>query len=213
MRSLEPDALRGAALRRSGTRRPHALADTGIVSRSPCRAQVEHEPALALGDAAARLGSRSLACLTLALGLVLAEDVAHRAADLADRARGPCSAARIGGQQVLVAAGGLAQLLEALVDQLLVAVRLERLQALDLRALGLGVDAQDVLDLGVLLDVLVDADDDVLLGAVALVVAEGGLLDLALDERDRVDRAAQLVDLARSAPRARRSISAVSAST
>ena len=99
------------------------------------------------------------------------------------------------GQQVVRALGGAPQLLEALVGELLVAVGLERLQALELVALGLGVDAQDLLDLDVVLLVLVDADDDVLARAVALVVAEGGLLDLALDERDRLDRAAHLVDL------------------
>jgi hypothetical protein len=44
------------------------------------------------------------------------------------------------------------------------------------------------------------------------VVAEGGLLDLALDERDRLDRAPQLVDALDQPPR-RRSISTVSAST
>ena len=90
--------------------------------------------------------------------------------------------------------GRLAQLVQPAVDQLLVAVGLERLQALDLAALGRGIDAQRVLDLDVVLDVAVDADHDVLLGPVALVVAEGGLLDLALDEGDRVDRAAELVD-------------------
>ena len=105
------------------------------------------------------------------------------------------SAARIGGSRFSSPARRLAQLLEPLVGQLLVAALLERLQPLELLALGLGVDAQDLLDLGVLLLVLVDADDDVLLRAVALVVAEGGLLDLALDERDRLDRAAHLVDL------------------
>ena len=50
---------------------------------------------------------------------------------------------------------------------------LERLQALDLLALGLGVDAQQVRHLELLLDVLVDADDDVLADAVALLVAPG----------------------------------------
>ena len=51
------------------------------------------------------------------------------------------------GQQVVGPARGLAQLLEPAVGELLVAVGLERLQALDLLALGLRVDAQDVLDL------------------------------------------------------------------
>ena len=56
---------------------------------------------------------------------------------------------------------------------------LNALSALELVLLALGIDAQDVLDLDVVLDVLVDADDDVLLEAVALLVAPGGLVDLA----------------------------------
>src|SRR3712207_8496193 len=62
-------------------------------------------------------------------------------------------------------------------SRLLVALGLEALQALELVALRLRVDAQDLLDLDVVLLVLVDADHDVLARAVALVVAEGGLLD------------------------------------
>src|SRR5215212_6456221 len=138
--------------------------------------------------------SRPAAPRALRLGLVLAEDVPHRAADLPDRAR---VLERLADrrQEVLVTAGGAAQLLQPLVGELLVAALLERLQPLDLLALGLRVDAQDVLDLGVVLLVLVDADDDVLPRAVALVVAEGRLLDLALDERDRLDRPAHPVHL------------------
>ena len=68
-------------------------------------------------------------------------------------------------------------------------------QPLDLVALGLRIDAQDVRHLERVLDELVDADDDVLLDAVALVVAERRLLDLVLHEVDRLDRAAELVDL------------------
>ena len=59
---------------------------------------------------------------------------------------------------------------------------------------------------------LVDADDDILADPVALVVAEGGLLDLVLDEVDRLHRAPELVDLG-DQPRALVSISSVSAST
>jgi hypothetical protein len=54
------------------------------------------------------------------------------------------SACRIGGSRFLGPAGALAQLLEATFHQLVVAVGLERLQPLDLQALGLGVDAQEV---------------------------------------------------------------------
>ena len=57
------------------------------------------------------------------------------------------------GSRLSRAARGLAQLLQALLDELLVAVGLERLQALELLALGLGVDAQEVRDLDVVLDV------------------------------------------------------------
>ena len=65
-----------------------------------------------------------------------------------------------------------------------------------LSALGLGIDAQQVGHLDLLVvDVAVDADDDVLLDAVALLVAPGRLVDLAGDELDGLDRAAELVDL------------------
>jgi hypothetical protein len=98
-------------------------------------------------------------------------------------------------EQVGGPARALAHLLEAARDEVLIAIGLERLQPRNLLALRLGVDAKDVLDLGRVLDVLVDADDDVLPGAVALVVAERRLLDLVLDEGDGVDRSAELVDL------------------
>ena len=79
----------------------------------------------------------------------------------------------IDGSRLSVPRAAVAQLLEAPLDELLVAVGLERRQALDLLALGLRVDAQQVGDLELVLDVLVDADDDVLLDAVALLVAPG----------------------------------------
>src|ERR1700712_2974185 len=125
---------------------------------------------------------------------VLPEDVLHRAADLAER-RAVAQRLLDGRQDVVGAAGRGAQLLEALLDERLVAVLLERLEARDLRVLALGVDAQEVRDLDLVLFVLVDADDDVLAEAVALLVAPGRLVDLAGDELDRVDRAAELVDL------------------
>ena len=127
--------------------------------------------------------------------LVGPEDVLHRAADLAHRA---AVLERLADRvhEVVGAARGLAQLVEALRDELVVAVGLERRQAR--RAASRSdsrVDAQDVLDLDRVLLVLVDADDDVLLEAVALLVAPGRLVDLVRDELDRVDRAAELVDL------------------
>ena len=85
-----------------------------------------------------------------------------------------------------VAACGLADLVETSVDELLVAVLFEGLQARDLFAFGGGVDAHDVGHLDVIFDEAVDADDDVLPGAVALVISERGLLDLRLDEIDRL---------------------------
>src|SRR5436853_5399000 len=95
---------------------------------------------------------------------VLAEDVAHRAADLTERAAVlQCRSDRR--EQVGRAARGLAQLLEALLDERLVAVDLERAQALDLQALGLGIDAKQVGDLRVLLLIGVHADNDVLADA------------------------------------------------
>src|SRR5512132_1555864 len=111
--------------------------------------------------------------------LIGAEDVLHGAAHLAHRA-----AIAQGGldrrQQAAGAARDLAQLLQPALDEIVVAVGLERLQARHLLALGLGVDAQQVGHLDVLfVDVAVDAHHDVLAGAVALLVAPSGLVDLA----------------------------------
>src|SRR3954452_22530679 len=77
---------------------------------------------------------------------VLAEDVLHRAADLA---HGGAIAQRVldEGQEVVLALGRVAEGLEALVDLLGVAVGLELRQPVDLGLLGLGVDAQELLDL------------------------------------------------------------------
>src|SRR5918995_4071563 len=83
--------------------------------------------------------------------LVLAEDVAHRAADLAHRA-GVLQRLPDREEQVLVPATRGSQLLEPPLGQSLMAATLERLPALDLLALRLRVDAQDLLDLDVLLD-------------------------------------------------------------
>ena len=62
-----------------------------------------------------------------------------------------CSAWLIAGQQVVAAARDLAQVVEALLDERLVAVGLERGQAVELFALGLRVDAQQVGNLDVVL--------------------------------------------------------------
>src|SRR4051795_9959008 len=103
---------------------------------------------------------------------VLPEDVLHRAAHLAERA------AVLEGladrrEQVPASARGLAQLLQALRDELLVAAGLESRQTLELLALGLRVDAQQVRHLHVVLLERVHADDDVLSDAVSLLVAPG----------------------------------------
>ena len=135
--------------------------------------------------------------------LVLAEDVAHRVADLADRG---AVAQRVLDrvEQVAVAARDLAQRLEARSSTSFgVAVGLERGQALELAALGLRVDAQDVDVVDAVGDVLVDPDDDVLARGVALVVGQRRLLDLPLDEVERLDRAAELLDPVDQLPRAR----------
>src|SRR5581483_9670295 len=75
--------------------------------------------------------------------LIVAEHVAHRAAHLAHRGavlqRLPDPR-----QQVLGAAGGLAQLLEPRLHELLVAACLELLQARDLGVLAGLVDLEDV---------------------------------------------------------------------
>src|SRR6185312_4502357 len=200
-----------AQARESGAhRRAAAALKDGRVDRlhgEPRRGRARRPapPAQPHGDAAGRRHAarrargrenrpRRRAARALDVRLISAEHVAHRAADLAHR-RAVLERLADRRQQVLAAARGGAQLLEAAVHEHLIAVRLERLQAVDLLALGLRVDAQQVGHLERFVDEAVDADDDVLLGLVALLVPPGGLLDLVLDERDRVDRAAQLVHL------------------
>src|SRR5258708_39876604 len=88
-----------------------------------------------------------------------AEDVLHGPAHLSER----CSVLqRLAdrGQQVLAAAGRLPQLLETSRRESLLAVGLELLQATDLLALGLGLDAEQIRNLDVLLLEGVDADPD-----------------------------------------------------
>src|SRR5215213_10395448 len=125
---------------------------------------------------------------------VLAELVAHDAANLA-QAGALLERRAHRHEQVLAAAAGGAQLLEAGVHRLVVAVFLEGLEALDLLALGLRVHPQDLDLVDRVGHVLVHPDDDVLLLLVALLVAPGRLLDLGADERNALHRAAQLVDL------------------
>src|SRR5258708_36789725 len=101
-----------------------------------------------------------------------AEDVLHGPAHLSERC-GVLRRLADRGQQVLAAAGRLPQLLETSRHESLVAVGLELLQATNLLALGLRVDAEQIRNLDVLLLEGVDADDDVLLDAVPLLVAPG----------------------------------------
>src|SRR5687767_7364685 len=75
--------------------------------------------------------------------LVLAEDLAHRATDLADRCVGRERVAD-GVEQVALTFSDLTQLCELRVDSSLVAVLLELLEPLELALLGLGVDLEDV---------------------------------------------------------------------
>src|SRR5215204_3225783 len=130
---------------------------------------------------------------------VLAEDVSHCVADLADRA---ADAERLldWRQQVGVAAGDVAQLLQPLVDLALIAVLLPLREARELALLGLRIDLEDVDVVDLVGDVLVDADDDVLAAAVALLVGDGRLLDLLLDELEGVDRAAEVLHLLHQLP-------------
>src|SRR5215213_4311801 len=97
----------------------------------PLRARVRPASLTSVGDAGAIPGLpvfkrrrllKSRRCLDVRL--VSAEDIAHRAADLAHRG---AVLERLSDRrkQVVAAAGGVAQLLEARVDELLVAVRLE----------------------------------------------------------------------------------------
>src|SRR6188472_580783 len=88
--------------------------------------------------------------------LVTPEDVAHGAADLAERA-GVAQRLMQRRQQILRATCRLPKRSEPALDPLGVATGLEGVQALHLRALGIGVDPEDVLDLKLPLDVLVDA--------------------------------------------------------
>ena len=88
------------------------------------------------------------------------------------------SAWRSTGSMLSVDPAAVADLIEPLGHELAVTVALEVGQARDLITFGGGVDAHDVGHLHVVLDELVDADDDVLLEPVALVVAERRLLDL-----------------------------------
>src|SRR5206468_5160554 len=95
-----------------------------------------------------------------------------------------------------VAGGGLLELGESGLDLRGIAARPERPDALDLLALELRVDAEDRNRL-VLVDlVVVDGDDDALLGLDLGLVAERRFRDLALEEvvADRGDHAAELVD-------------------
>src|SRR5205823_1157455 len=126
--------------------------------------------------------------------LVIPELDAQHAADLADRAAlGERRAHRH--QQVALPAGHLTELVEPLGHCVVVAVLLERLQPLNLLALRLRIHAQRLDRLNVLGHVLVHADHDVLLDSVALLVAPGRLLHLGADERDRLHRAPELLDL------------------
>ena len=127
--------------------------------------------------------------------LVVAEHVAHRPAHLADRAAVLQRLAQHR-QHVVGPAGALADLLQARCHH--ARRRGPSLNAFS-RATCSRSDSGSTRRMsgtsGVSSTNLLTPDDDVLLDAVALVVAEGRLLDLVLDEVDRLHRAAQLVDL------------------
>ena len=96
--------------------------------------------------------------------------------------------------QVALAAAGLSQLVEPGAYGLVVALPLEGLEALELLALRARVELEDLGVVDLLGHVAIDPHDDVLLEPVALVVPEGGLLDLGADELERLHRAAERVD-------------------
>src|SRR5581483_9004794 len=127
-------------------------------------------------------GGTAATAETSGLG-VLPELLAHDAAYLPDR-RAVLQGRADRVEEVAVAAGHLAELLEPRLHRVGVAIGLELLQPLDLLPLGLGVDLQDLDVVDLVGDVLVHADDDVLLDPVALLVAPRRLLDLGPDERD-----------------------------
>src|SRR5205085_6334828 len=137
----------------------------------------------AASDAAAASARQARRTARSERRLVLAVHVLHRAAHLSHRAP-VLQGLSQDGQQVVGAARCVSDLREPGLHDGGVAVGLERLQSLELLALGLWIDSENVWNLGRVLDELVDADDDVLSRPVALVVAERGLLDLALDEVD-----------------------------
>src|SRR5213595_1197136 len=86
-------------------------------------------------------GAGRMPSAVLITRLVLPEHVAHRPADLAHRS--PVVQRVVDErQEVVLALGRVAQLLQPPLDQLGVAVGLERLQPLDLVALGLRIHAQ-----------------------------------------------------------------------
>src|SRR3954452_15520594 len=88
-------------------------------------------------------GAGATACDWSHWRLVLAEFLAHHAADLAQRrAIAECVLERV--EEVALAAADAAQLLQAPADQRLVAVLLEALQASDLLVLGLRIDLENV---------------------------------------------------------------------
>ena len=128
-----------ARARRRSTAAPASTPPTSTATTAPTAASAssaaERRP---VAPAVRRSGSGARA--------VGPEDVLHRGADLAHRA---AVLQRLADRvhEVVGAARGVAQLVEALRDELVVAVGLERRQAVELRLLGRGVDAQDVLDL------------------------------------------------------------------
>src|SRR5215211_5240905 len=132
-------------------------------------------PAHTSGIRPGRTGTAQRSCGPVLRLRVLPELLPHHAADLAERA------ARLERgahwlEQVDVASAGGSQLLEGARDRRLVAILLERLEPLDLPALGLGIHPQDLHLVHPVGDVLVHPDHDVLLLLVALLIAPGRLL-------------------------------------
>src|SRR5215216_3102120 len=144
----------------------------------------------------------SLSCSEERTPPVLAEHLPHRPADLADRRPLPQRVLdRV--EQIALAPCDLLELAEPRLDRRAVTSLLEARKPLQLAALRFRVHPEDLDVVDLVGHELVDADDDVLPGAVPLVVGGGRLLDLPLNELQRPHRPAELLHLVDQLPGAR----------
>src|SRR5947209_8076896 len=150
------------------------------------------------------LTSTTPSAQSCALGVVRAELVAQRVADLADRAASPQRLAHRH-EQVAVTARRLPNRGQRAFRTVRIALRPHASGPLELTLLGGRIEAMQLDLLLVALREAVDPDDHALAGLDLLLPAERRLLDLVLHESllDRGDRAAQLVDALDQLPRLR----------